>query len=177
MKQSFSILLIILATLACTNEVENSNHKVEKHPLLGEWEMLEVFWTAGDSVAYAIEKAQPGLFIISENRYALMWTPTKTPRTPFKELAHPTDEETIAGFRSVVFNAGTYQLTDTSLVTTAIIAKVPGFEGGKQYYRYNIKNDTLHITMYDETYPGGKKPEWYGQSKQTFIMKKVIKNQ
>lgn len=90
-----------------------------------------------------------------------MWTRTQQPRTPFKVLSRPTDDELKAGFQSVVFNGGTYRL-DKDLVTTAQIAKVPGFEGGDQYYRYSVRGDTLELTMYDETYPDGTKPEWAG---------------
>ena len=43
------------------------------------------------------------------------------------------------------------------------LARVPGFEGAKQQYRYTIHEDQLSLTLFDETYPNGKKPEWYGK--------------
>ena len=122
--------------------------------------MTEVHWISADTT-YSIPKSQPGLLIVNEQRYSLMWTRTQQPRTPFKVLSRPTDDELKAGFQSVVFNGGTYRL-DKDLVTTAQIAKVPGFEGGDQYYRYSVRGDTLELTMYDETYPDGTKPEWAG---------------
>ncbi len=152
MKQFITLLILVhlIIIAACNTTSNNDNNIVEVPALQGEWEMLEVHWKS-DTVTYSIEEAQPGLLIISPNRYAIMWTPTQAPRIPFKELAKPTDEELMAGFRSIVFNAGTYQLTDSTLFTTAQIAKVPGFEGGQQFYNYKIKNDTLNLVMYDET--------------------------
>jgi hypothetical protein len=50
------------------------------------------------------------------------------------------------------------------------MAKVPGFEGGKQYYTYKIDQNKLDIMMFDETYPDGKKPSWYGKMKVRFKM-------
>ncbi len=121
---------------------------------------------------YSINEAQPGIFIFTDDSYAISWTPTDTPRVPFKNLSKPTDEELIAGFRSIVFNAGNYSYTDSTAVAIPIIAKVPGFEGGKQFYRYRIDGSILHLTMYDETYPDGEKPGWFGRYVTEFVMEK-----
>ncbi len=140
--------------------------------LVGSWEMLEVHWKTKDTV-YSISKAQYGLFIFEKNRYSIMWTPIRKVRTPFVSLSKPTDEEKIAGFDSVVFNGGTYTMTDSTITTTAMIAKVAGFEGGKQFFKYKIEGDLLRLTFFDETYPNGKKPEWYGKYVTEFVMKKA----
>mgnify|MGYP000312510904 FL=1 len=87
-------------------------------------------------------------------------------------MSNPTEEEIKAGFSSIVFNSGTYTSTDSTMVTEAIIAKVPGFEGGKQYYRYILEGNQLSFTMYDETYPDGSKPQWSGLWKTKFIFDK-----
>ena len=76
-------------------------------------------------------------------------------------------------FHSIAFNAGTYELTDSALTTTAIIAKVPGFEGGKQFFRYHIDHSTLTLVMFDETYPNGTKPTWSGKLEVKFVLKRV----
>jgi len=145
------------------------------HPLMGSWEFSSIDWIYADTT-YSIATAQPGIFTLTEDHYTIMWTPTRSPRAPFSILSKPTDAETIAGFRSVVFNGGTYELSDDRLTTTALIAKVPGFEGGTQYYRYNIDGDKLELTMYDETYPDGTKPEWFGSMETKFTLKRKGSN-
>ncbi len=140
------------------------------NPLLGAWQVKSVTWHTekGDQ---GIEKAQPGLFIFTDSHYSLMWTPTKDARTPFKVLSKPTDEEAIAGFKSVVFNGGSYHLTSKNTLTSqAMIAKVPGFEGGKQMYEFQFNDQVLLLTMVDEVYPDGSKPTWSGKVKVTFTL-------
>lgn len=115
-------LFVIVARAADTNTIENK--------LLGSWKVASVTWKS-DNKSSTIELAQPGIFLFTPLSYSIMWTPTKEARTPFKILSSPTDEEAIAGFKSVVFNGGSYEFTEDRLTTTAFIAKVPGFEGGK----------------------------------------------
>jgi hypothetical protein len=150
------------------------NHKTQtKHNLLqGSWKMQSVTWMSKGK-SYPINPAQAGIFIFTENSYSIQWTPKKEPRVPFVDLSEPTDKEKITGFASVVFNAGSYEYTDNTVTTIAYIAKVPGFEGGIQYYTYKIEVDTLTITMFDESYPDGTKPEWAGKWKTQFVMSRV----
>jgi len=165
------LVAIILAGTSC-NKSKKKNSGLHNNPLIGEWEIKEIHWKTKDTT-YSIRDAQPGLLIISQNKYSIIWTPINDARKPFEQLSKPTDDEILEGFRSIVFNAGKYWITDTSLITQAEIAKVPGFEGGRQFFSYILKNDLLSLTMYDETYPDGKKPEWAGKFQTEFVLKKV----
>jgi len=160
--------LLILALTAC------NQHKVQttNNPLLGSWKMVKVTWVSKDK-SHPIDNAQAGIFLFTPSSYAIQWIPTPKPRVPFVLLSKPTDEEKMAGFSSVVFNAGSYEYTDNMVTTTAYIAKVPGFEGGKQFYKFKIINDTLSLIMFDEIYPNGTKPNWFGKYKTEFVMLKV----
>jgi len=111
--------------------------------------------------------------MIHANRYSFIWTPTLEPRTPFKILAEPTQEEFKSGFSSIVFNAGRCQMTENQMMITAEIAKVPGFEGGKQVFNWSLDNNMLTLTMIDETYPNGEKPKWSGKLKTEFVLSKL----
>lgn len=167
-----TISIAILCLSSCQMNQKTMQQVMHKTSPIGSWEMLEVHWVLADTT-YSIKKAQPGLFIFEADRYSIMWTPIEKPRTPFQNLSKPTKEEMQSGFRSVVFNGGTFQMTDSTITTTANIAKVPGFEGGKQFYRYTIETDILTLTMFDETYPAGKKPEWSGRVETKFVMKRA----
>lgn len=142
------------------------------HPVQGAWSMASVHWESADQTV-SIDPAQPGLFLFVGGSYSIQWTPTEAPRVPFEVLSAPTDEETLAGFRSIVFNAGSYELSDSLLTATASVAKVPGFEGGQQFYRYAIDGNRLTLTMFDETYPDGSKPEWSGGWETRFELVRV----
>lgn len=140
--------------------------------LVGAWELQAVHWRSAER-SRSIDPAQPGLFLFTGSHYSIIWSPSEQPRTPFAVLAEPTDEEVGAGFRSIVFNAGHYQASAGQLVSTAMAAKVPGFEGGRQYYRYRIDGDRLHLTMFDERYPGGGKPAWSGKVQTEFVLQRA----
>lgn len=165
-------LALALALSLCLAGHVGAQTATPLNPLLGAWEMQAVHWIHAGG-RNSVSPAQPGLFLFTDRRYAIMWTPTRSPRTAFQALAKPTDAETIAGFRSVVFNAGSYAYTDTTVTTTAQIAKVPGFEGGQQHYRYTLEGETLTLTMFDETYPGGAKPEWAGKVQTQFVLRRA----
>lgn len=163
--------MLTLSLLSCNANRVVDGSKRAYNPLVGAWEMETVNWITADTT-YSIPDAQPGLFLFIKKNYSIQWTPIETLRVPFKNLSKPTNEEIIAGFQSVVFNAGSYVFTDSTLTSIAFIAKVPGFEGGKQFYRYKIEKDRLYLTMFDETYPDGNKPKWIGRYVTEFIMKK-----
>jgi len=168
-----SLFLIFITLFSCKNK-ESKERLItkEQNPILGSWEMLSVNWIGRDTT-YTVAKAQPGIFYFTSKSYGIMWTPTQKPRKAFVNLSKPTDEEIISGFRSVIFNGGSYTYTDSTVTTVAKIAKVPGFEGGTQFYKFSIVNDTLTISMFDETYPDGTKPSWVGDWITEFVMKKI----
>ena len=139
------------------------------NPLEGSWKMQEIHYIYTDTT-YVGKPITYGTILFTPKRYSLLYNPWTTARKAFDTLSKPTDTEIKAAFQSIVFNSGSYVYTDSTVVTTADMAKVPGFEGGKQYYNYNIEGDKLNITMYDETYPSGEKPEWFGKLKVAFKM-------
>jgi len=159
---------ILLTICSCESKLTAQNQ------LLGSWNLIEVRWISADTT-HVLKKHQLGMLLVTADRYSIMWSPTKDKRIPFNELSNPTDEEIKHGFRSIVFNAGSYHSTDSTMTTTSILAKVPGFEGGKQQYTYRATNNKLTLIMYDETYPNGKKPNWSGIWKTKFLFEKTIR--
>lgn len=143
-----------------------------QNPLFGSWIMNEIGYQQPDTTAfYTME--YPGRLIISDNRYSIMYNPYAQNRKPSKDVSKLTDEEMIYCFKTLAFNSGTYTIKDSVLTTTADMAKVSGFEGGIQYYSFaKLPEGQIKMTMYDETYPDGKKPEWYGKLKIVFILEK-----
>lgn len=164
-----SVCLFLLLVVACASpESENG-------ALLGTWSIEKIRWISSDTTI-TIHPSQKGLLLVNEGTYSISWSPLENKRKPFVDLANPTEEEKQIGFQSIVFNAGNCTIGDSKFITTARIAKVPGFEGGKQYYYYDLKEDTLTLTLYDETYPNGKKPTWYGTWRTEFTLVKVQAN-
>ena len=166
-----AVLILVLTGLVlnCGNK---SSSVENEDSILGTWEVKEIKWLTADTT-FVIEKAQPGYLMVQPKRYAFMWTPTREPRAAFKKLAYPNNEEILSGFRSFVFNSGTYNVIDSIFKIKVSIAKVPGFEGGTQNFVYNIVGDTLNFRMIDETYPNGEKPDWYGKVETQFTLTRL----
>jgi len=167
MKKTLFIITSIFVLISC------SETKLEQNPnkLLGSWKMQEIHYIYKDTT-YIGKPITYGTFLFAPKRYSLLYNPWTTPRKAFDTLSKPSDKEIIVAFKSIVFNSGSYVFTDSTVVTTADMAKVPGFEEGKQFYKYTIKDNNLDIMMFDETYPNGEKPAWFGKMKVKFIMKK-----
>lgn len=141
------------------------------NPLSGSWRFSEIHYVYQDTT-YSIYDAQPGRLLVGPHHYTIMYTPGRTNRQPFRSLSKPTDEEIREAFQSIVFNTGSYERSDSLFVTTADIARVPGFEGGRQYYKYQVNGRKLNLRMIDETYPDGTKPAWYKKLEILFILTK-----
>ena len=142
-----------------------------KNPLIGSWKVQEILYIYSDTTYIKKEEAH-GRFIFTAKNYAVMYNPRMQKRMHFQDLSNPSTEEITKAFQSIVFNTGSYLIDKNKIITTADIAKVPGFESGKQEYKILLKNEHLELTMFDETYPNGNKPAWFGKLKIKFILKK-----
>lgn len=165
--------LVIFSLLIACNHSNTTTKEVNTiiNPLLGSWRMKEIHYIYTDTT-YVGSPITYGTILFTPKRYSLLYNPWTTERKAFENLSKPTDEEIKAAFNSIVFNSGSYVFTDSTVTATADMAKVPGFEGGKQFYTYSIESNNLDIMMFDETYPNGDKPEWFGKLKILFKMKK-----
>lgn len=171
-KSQAHIFLIILL-FSCNQNIPVKNQATQtKMTLEGGWSMEEVHYISADTTI-SITPTQPGVFTFVNGAYSIQWSPSNQARIPFTNLSKPTESEILGAYSSVIFNAGTFQYTDSTVVTTAMVAKVPGFEEGKQFYDYKIEGDQLSIIMTDETYPDGTKPQWSGIWKTKFILKPI----
>lgn len=168
MNPNFRILFsyAIILTLSCYT---GAVIRVTINPLTGYWDLKEVHWISPDTTV-SINRAQPGLFLFTRDSYSMMWTPLDQKRESFRDLSAPTESEIRSGFSSIVFNAGRYKISDSTLTTTAQVAKVNGFEGGKQFFQYTIQQDSLVPRLVDEQYPNEEKPQWSGIWETMFVL-------
>ncbi|MCK7593713.1 lipocalin-like domain-containing protein [Pseudomarimonas salicorniae] len=156
------LTLCLLGMAIASSAAASTQPPVKTNPLLGGWELRELHWQQNGKT-HKLAPAPGGFLLLGEAHYSISWITAATPREPFKVLAGPSDAEALSAFRSIAFNAGTYTRDATTLSTRARIAKVPGFEGGQQFFRLHLDGDVLTLTLHDETYPDGSKPDWAGK--------------
>jgi hypothetical protein len=126
------------------------------HTLLGQsapsiqgvWRPIEVTVVTPGAGANALGKGthanlQPGLLIFTAKHYSTLTDTAATPRptTGFKVAGKPTPEEMQAQWGPFAANAGTYELSGTSLTRRAIVAKNPANQHSKVVTRSTIKLD------------------------------------
>ncbi len=150
--------ILTLFTVLLLSEIHSQS--ITKKELQGSYSLKRIDYIYKDTTIQ-VNPSQNGFLIISPLRYAIAYNPGLNPRVAFSDISQPTDEETLAGFRSFAFNSGSYQVNNNEFIATPDFAKVPGFEGGEQIYRLKKEGDFLSFTMHDETYPSGEKPAWY----------------
>ena len=119
---------------------------------------------------YLIDSPAPGIFVVSPERYVIQYHPSTNSRVPFTDFTNPTCEELRAAFQGLVFNTGHFHLTDSLLIAQPDIARVPGFEGARQVYHYQISDQQLVLTLVDEQYPDGTRPDWVGKISVRFTL-------
>jgi hypothetical protein len=79
----------------------------------------------------------------------------------------------IKAYNSIVVNTGTYELTDTTMITFPIISRVPAFSGGMGVYEFRIESDTLCLTMTEEYAKNGDWASWLDSLSRTIKLLKT----
>ncbi|AWX45596.1 hypothetical protein HME9304_02623 [Flagellimonas maritima] len=167
MTNSLKIVLALVVILTgCNKRIETSNL------LLGSWSIEEIQWISNDTTVQR-KPEQKGLLLITPERYSLSWTPIEKHRKPFQSLSNPTDNEVLEGFKTIVFNMGSYNVSNSEFVTKSHLSKVLGFEGGMQYFKFEVTDNKMVLILFDETYPNGEKPDWYGKWETKFSLARL----
>lgn len=149
---SRNVLLIasMIVGLHGCRRVEGVKHQIaHRSPLVGAWLITATSVTTpmGASVN---EDPQPGLYIFTERHFSNMLIPNPEGRLPFS--ADRTAEERLAAYDNFIADAGTYLLTDSTLIAENIIAKVPNVmpphrSSSSLTYRYRFEGDSLVLTL------------------------------
>ena len=111
--------------------------------------------------------------IFSNGYYSVTEVNGSETREPYKVSSDPTSDEMLRAYKSFSTNTGSYEATDTTLITFPLIAKVPAYSGGKGIYELTIDSDTLYLSMIEEYYKNGEKSTWLDNLKVTSKLVKV----
>ena len=122
-----------------------------KPSIQGVWRVVEVTVTTPTPAPGARSKGtytdlQPGLLIFTGKHYSVLTDTAVKPRPKdgFKVAGKPTAEEMQAQWGPFQANAGTYELTGTTLVRHVMVAKTPANQAGKPT-RSTIKLDANNL--------------------------------
>jgi hypothetical protein len=94
-----------------------------------------------------IDPSQTGLYIFADDHYSAVFTPGPEPRMKSAVTFQPTQDELAEQYASIIVNAGTYEVSGSSVTFHPMIAKSPGFVGGHQMSTFQVEGDTLVLTQ------------------------------
>lgn len=113
--------------------------------LEGEWRIEEVTIVGGANEG-TYSNPQPSLFIFTGRHYSTLLIPGDSPRQQFPDQT--TDEEKLAAFDNFIANAGTYQVTGSTLTVQPFVAKVPNAMVGDGFaYEYSLDGNSLTLVL------------------------------
>jgi hypothetical protein len=151
----FVAVVLLVALVAHTAERTRG-------PVEGTWKVvqIDVITERGEN---SYPDPAPGLVMFGDRYYCMAWMPLTEAPDDFEETWRPTTEEMALAFGSIIVNAGTYSLTDSTLITLPLVAKTPEFIGGRAVYEYSVRGDTLRLDMTDAVSHGGVRDPGVGR--------------
>lgn len=140
--------------------------------LVGVWEIEEIR-TVGPDLDSINPDPQPSLYIFTSGHYSMIWNPTRAPRADSATLWHPTDEEKIRNFNTLVINSGTYEVKDSTLVVHPLVAKTPEYVGGRATYLFRLDGDTLRLVLLDTYAHDGTEDKEIAKYRTTLTLRRI----
>ncbi len=141
---SMTIGVGCLAVLAgCQATPASDAPAAAANELVGVWSVVAV--DPGDGAAI-ISPSQPGQYIFAAGHYSAVFAPGAEPRVKSAQSFQPTSDEMVAQYTSIIVNAGTYEISGSTVTFRPMIAKSPGFVGGYQTSGFRVSGDTLVLT-------------------------------
>lgn len=140
--RSAAVLALLLA--AACQQAPSSEPSAPANELVGAWSLVAI--DPGDG-SPLIDPSQPGLYIFTDDHYTAVFNPGAEVRTKAAVSFQPTQDETISQFGSIIVNAGTYQISGSTVTFRPMIAKSPAFVGGQQTSTFEVNADTLRLSQ------------------------------
>lgn len=145
--------LLAVVSVACQQPTLRAARGIE-----GAWQIQSI--ATKDGSGPAIEDPLPNLFLFTAGHYSMVWMPGTESQRVYEERWKPTDAEKLARYDAIVVNSGTYEISDSTLTTHPIVARVPEFMGGRFVYEFRLTDETLQLTMVDEYSYDGVQAPW-----------------
>lgn len=139
MAKNILIVLLLILVAACQPGI-----KRDMSPLNGAWKLDSALTVGPDGSIYP-KSFQESFLLFSDGYYSMNWAGGDKPADFYKERFQPTDAEKLARYNSLLVNAGTYTLTDTTLSIHPVFALVPEFSNGFGKFTYALSGDTLQL--------------------------------
>ena len=173
-------LVSLLALLACQQPATQSSTQTgddngqRENVIEGVWRIVQAHTVDSDGET-TNDYPQANVVIFTTGHYSFVWTFGSETRQLALERWNHTDEEKIEAYNTIIVNTGTYELTDSTLVTRPISAKAQEYVGGGYSdYDYRIEGDSLYLTFASLVSFDGVADDFYsGGGRENFTLVRV----
>ena len=124
-----------------------SDNASRKNLLVGAWLIKETSVTTTEGTS-TDKNPPPGIYIFTEQHFSNTLIPKAEERLPFTNQT--TQDEMLAAYNNFIAEAGSYEVTESTLTTHNIVAKIPNFMNGRIVYRYKLEGDSLTLILHDD---------------------------
>ena len=134
---AIGVLLGVGAVIAQTG---SQSQRIE-----GVWRVVEYTTTGPNARVKA--QPQPGLLIFTGKHYSFMRVTSDEPRPPLTDVTKMTKEQIIAVYQPFAANAGTYEVSGSTLTTWPAVAKDPDVMRAGFSIVFSFKLDGNHLFL------------------------------
>ena len=168
----FRFLAILVAT--CHTPTKITTDSPTSPTLEGAWKLVGVQELYPDGFINEIP-TQESFFLFTDKHYSMGLSTHKNPSSIFNEPWNPTNVEKVDRFNFLIINAGTYQLSGSTMILNAQFALYPVLNNGNQTTTYELSSDTMRIT-FTEIIGGNGIPHPYyeGGAKYLLELERII---
>jgi hypothetical protein len=131
---------LLAGLIACSGESPGP-----RDPLNGAWRLLQMRLIFGEGKRMEVP-VHESLVIFADGYYSFAYAFGDSGSVPYAERWHPSDNEKLARFSSLILNAGSYRLDGSELYASPHFALAPEFVGGEGVFSYAFAADTLELT-------------------------------
>jgi hypothetical protein len=126
--------------------------------LQGVWQITEFNLTGPTPRTIALPEPRANLVIFTARHYSRVEVQAETPRPPIADIAKATADELRATWGPFVGEAGTYEVSGSSVTMKPIASKNPAIMGPGIFITYSFKIDGNALTMTQERNQAGPFP-------------------
>lgn len=118
----------------------------DKNPasLQGAWRLTSAKAIGPDGSEYP-NSIQESFLLFTDQYYTMNWVSGTEPPEFYKKRFQPSEPEKLNRYNSLLVNAGTYSVKDSTLEIQPVFALVPEFVGGIGKFNYALHKDTLQL--------------------------------
>lgn len=116
--------------------------------LHGAWELVASETLAPDGSVIPGSPRESFVFFTPDGHYSMGWASGSEPSPPYAERFRPTDAEALARYRSLVVNAGSYEVIAGRVEIRPRFALVPEYVGGFGALDWSVEGDRLELVWH-----------------------------